>query len=69
MAKKEIKKDCSMSIKVDAEGKLTESHISGNVGELLKAMAATTAYLIEAHKLDPDKTVEYFKKCIDVNVK
>ena len=66
---KKVNRDCFMTIRVDTEGKLTESHISGNVAELLKAMAATTAYLIEAHKLDPDKTVEYFKKCIDVNVK
>lgn len=69
MAKKEVRQDCYLSLKVDAEGKLTESKVSGNVGELLKAMAATTAYLIESHELDKAKIIEYFIRCIDVNIK
>ena len=65
MAKKKTQK-CTINMAVDENGKLTLSHLSGNVGEILRCFAAATAYLIEAHELDTKDTLEYFRTCIDV---
>ena len=62
---KEKTQKCSINMAVDDNGKLTLSHLSGNVGGILKCFAAATAYLIEAHELDTKETLEYFRTCID----
>lgn len=64
MAKEKTQK-CSIIMAVDDNGKLTLSHLSGNVGEILRCFAAATAYLIEAHELDTKDTLDYFRTCID----
>ena len=64
MAKEKTQK-CTINMAVDENGKLTLSHLSGNVGEILRCFAAATAYLIEAHELDTKDTLDYFRTCID----
>lgn len=54
------KKSCNLLLKVDENGQVEKTEVSGNVGSMFAVMAATYAYLIDKYELSTEDVIARF---------